>query len=108
MRIDAYYGVVRLATCGRVEVGKRGHVAARVRVNELVVQGTVHGEVVALERVEVGPKGKVFGDLRTPRLEVAAGGVVVGRLEVGPHALAGAVVATAGPEVVAKKSPGGR
>ena len=87
MRIDAYHGVVRLATAGRVEVGKTGHVSAKVRVRELVVEGTVRGEVVAVERVEVGATGKVFADLSTPSLSVATGAVLVGRVEVGPGAV---------------------
>jgi cytoskeletal protein CcmA (bactofilin family)/DNA-directed RNA polymerase subunit RPC12/RpoP len=85
IRIDAYHGVVRLATAGRIEVGKSGHVSAKVRARELVVKGTVKGEVVALDRVEVGATGKVFADLSAPRLSVEAGAVLVGRVEVGPR-----------------------
>jgi cytoskeletal protein CcmA (bactofilin family)/DNA-directed RNA polymerase subunit RPC12/RpoP len=86
MRIDAYHGVVRLATAGRIEVGKTGHVSAKVRARELVVFGTVRGEVVALDRVEVAATGKVFADVSTPRLSIEPGAVLVGRVEVGPRA----------------------
>jgi cytoskeletal protein CcmA (bactofilin family) len=87
LRIDAYLGVMRLATVGRVDVTKRGHVSAKVRVNEMVVAGTVKGEVTAVERMEIQASARVFADLRTPRLQVEPGAVLVGRLDVGEGAL---------------------
>jgi len=86
LRIDAYLGVMRLATVGRVEVTKRGHVSAKVRVNEIVVAGTVRGEVTAVERIEILEGARVFANVRTPRLQVEPGAVLVGRLEVGADA----------------------
>ena len=39
IKIKSYHAVVRLATAGRVEVGKKAQVVAKLRVNELIVHG---------------------------------------------------------------------
>lgn len=68
---------------GTLEVGPEADVHARIEVDVLVVEGLVEGEVVARERVEVLASGRITAAVRTPRLVVAEGGRIEGRLEMG-------------------------
>ena len=64
---------------GRLVIGPRGHVRARIEVDELVVGGVVEGDVHARDRIELEPSARVVGDLRAPRLSLADGCVLEGR-----------------------------
>ncbi len=83
--IKAYHAVVRLATAGRVEIAGKAHVIAEIRVNELVVEGAVKGNITALDRVLIGKKGSVLGNLCSRSLEVEPGATLVGRVQVSPE-----------------------
>lgn len=57
----------------------RGSVSARA----VVVQGDVRGSVTGEQRVEVGETGVVHGDIRAPRMVVAEGAAMDGRVAIG-------------------------
>ena len=82
--IKAYHSVRRLATAGRVEVAKRARVLAEIRVDELVVNGDVTGNVTALNRIVLSRKGSIVGDVACRSLSVEAGATLVGHVEVDP------------------------
>ena len=83
--IKSYHAVTRLATAGKVEVSKRGQVVAQVRVNDLVVDGTVKGDVQVLGRVRVSKHGKVFGNVECRALAVQPGAQLLGHVHVDPE-----------------------
>ena len=68
---------------GTLEIGPEADVHARIEVDVLVVEGLVEGEVLARERVEVRATGRVTAAVRTPRLVLAEGGRIEGRIEMG-------------------------
>ena len=69
---DAERGFLSISERGSVE----GVVAApRVRLN-----GTVNGDVKATERVELGPRAKVIGNVQYKLIEMAVGAEVNGKL----------------------------
>jgi cytoskeletal protein CcmA (bactofilin family) len=68
----------------RIEAG--AVVQGRVEVDELVVAGTLQGEVTARRRLELLPSARVAADLRTPRLALADGCVLDGRCRAGASA----------------------
>jgi cytoskeletal protein CcmA (bactofilin family) len=84
LEIRTYHAVVRVATAGRVEVQKKGTLVADVRVNELAVEGSVKGNVTALDRVAVGKKGTIEGDVTCRKLSVEPGAKLVGFYRVDP------------------------
>lgn len=55
-------------------VGESGIIEGNVRASELVVLGTVLGDVRGAQRVEVGPRGRVAGTVETHSLAVREGG----------------------------------
>jgi cytoskeletal protein CcmA (bactofilin family) len=60
----------------------RGNIVARA----VVVHGEVLGAITAERRVEVGETGSVDGDITSPRMAVAEGAVLHGRIEVATRA----------------------
>lgn len=87
LKIKAYHSVVRLATAGKVEVAKNAQVIAQVRVDELLVHGTIKGNVTARNRIKVGKKGCIQGDVICKTLSVELGARLQGRFEIGPEAV---------------------
>ena len=84
LTIKSYHAVTRLATAGRVEIAKKGTLVAQVRVNEMVVEGKVEGNVTALDRVEISKRGAILGDVSCRRLSVQPGAKLAGHFHVDP------------------------
>ena len=55
-------------------VGETGIIEGNVRASELVVLGTVVGDVRGAQRVEVGPRGRINGTVEAHALAVREGG----------------------------------
>ncbi len=85
-RIKSYHAVREFATCGDVVVEKRGTVAARVIVGNLLVKGRVQGDVRARGKIEVTRSGEIRGDLSAPRLVVEGGATLKGFCRIGAAA----------------------
>jgi cytoskeletal protein CcmA (bactofilin family) len=85
VRIDGHFRGTASAD-GILVVGETGTIDAKLEVRELLVLGSVVGEVTAKERVEVGPQGRLDGSVRTPRLRIADGAQVSARIEMGEPA----------------------
>ena len=82
VRIQRYYAVREIATCGDVVVGKRGHAVAAIRASNLIVEGKVSGNVVAVGCVRVGSTASVTGDIRARGLFVEDGAAIHGFLRI--------------------------
>jgi len=67
---------------GTLHVAPGAVVRARVRADELVVGGTVEGDVLAPRRVALLAGARLVGDVRTARLALADGGTLEGRCEM--------------------------
>ncbi|CAF0692948.1 bactofilin family protein [Candidatus Methylacidithermus pantelleriae] len=74
-----------LSEDGRLVVGESGIVQAQIRAREVVIAGTVCGNVVATERVQLQRTGKLYGDVSSPILVVEEGALFVGRSEPPPE-----------------------
>lgn len=62
-----------------VEAG--AHVVGDITATGIVVSGTVHGSLLAEERIKAEPGADLQGDISAPRIAVADGAVVNGRIE---------------------------
>lgn len=57
-----------------------GVIEGAVEVPNLVLNGTVHGDITTHERVELGATAKVFGNLSYGLIEMAIGAQINGKL----------------------------
>lgn len=60
-------------------VGEGAQVEAEIDVGEIIIQGTVTGNVRARRSIEVLAPGRVIGDLTTPCLQIEKGVTFEGR-----------------------------
>jgi cytoskeletal protein CcmA (bactofilin family) len=64
-----------------VVVEPGGHVAADVVAKGIVVAGNVNGSLAADERIELRSSARVEGELTAPRIAIAEGAVLCGKVE---------------------------
>jgi cytoskeletal protein CcmA (bactofilin family) len=65
-----------------VTVGADGVVRGPIAAPVVRVSGSVVGDVVAVDRVEVAPSGSVEGDISAPRVVIAEGAFFKGKVEM--------------------------
>jgi cytoskeletal protein CcmA (bactofilin family) len=63
---------------GTLIIGEKAFVDAKIEVNVAVIMGEVKGEVIAAERIELYPPGKVIGDIQAPVISIDEGGIFTG------------------------------
>lgn len=63
-----------------LSISENGCVEGSVVVPSLILNGTVKGDVRAIERVELGPRARVIGNVQYRLIEMAVGAEVNGKL----------------------------
>ncbi|MBN1836995.1 MAG: polymer-forming cytoskeletal protein [Spirochaetales bacterium] len=88
LKIDGHFeGEIQAPGFLYVENGAM--VKANIKVGAVVIGGVVRGNVEASERLEMLSTGKVFGNIRTAKLNIADGVVFEGKCEMikGPESV---------------------
>lgn len=78
MRIDGTMSGRVTSTSGTLIVGSNGKVDANVEVAVAVIHGTINGDIIATQRLELGRAAKVNGNIQTPSLVIEQGAVFEG------------------------------
>jgi cytoskeletal protein CcmA (bactofilin family) len=63
-------------------IGRYAEIKAAIAAKAVVISGAVTGNVTAGEKVEIQTTGSVTGDVSSPRLVIADGGSVCGRVQM--------------------------
>jgi len=63
-----------------LSISERGCVEGAVMVPNVLLNGTVKGDVCATKRVELGPRARVIGNVQYKLIEMAIGAEVNGKL----------------------------
>ena len=63
-------------------IGPNGQVKANITAKNVSIQGTVEGDVTALERVELRKSGVVNGDVFTKRISIEEGAFLKGKVDI--------------------------
>jgi cytoskeletal protein CcmA (bactofilin family) len=66
----------------KVAVGPNGKVQANIEAREIVIEGTVKGDLTASEGVQLGGSSHVQGSLSTPRIAINDGARLRGKVEM--------------------------
>jgi cytoskeletal protein CcmA (bactofilin family) len=77
----------KVNTPGRLHVAKEAKMQADVDAGAITVEGDVHGNLSAGDRIELKQSARYEGDLRSSRLVVDEGAILVGHVTVGPDAV---------------------
>jgi cytoskeletal protein CcmA (bactofilin family) len=78
MRVDGHLSGRISSTSGTLLVGANGKVDANIEVAVATIQGTVNGDIIATQRLEIGRAGKVNGNIQTPCLMIEQGALFEG------------------------------
>jgi cytoskeletal protein CcmA (bactofilin family) len=63
---------------GTLIVGTNGQVDANIAVSAAMINGTVNGDIIATDRIQLGRTAKVVGNIQTPRLVLEDGAILEG------------------------------
>ena len=77
-----------ISSDGSLTVGENARLKAEIRTATVVVYGKVHGNITALERIELKASAEVIGDIKSKTLSIEAGAIFVGKSTVGTPAQA--------------------
>ena len=69
---------------GDAVIGKSAQIKGNLNVTSISIEGTVNGNVLAKDRIEMKSSARVMGDIKAKRLSVEDGVTFVGRSEVNP------------------------
>jgi len=74
----------------KLTVGPNAEIVADILADEIVVSGSVKGNLHAQERIEIKKQGSVVGELTTSRIMIEDGGYFKGSIEIDRQAAAAA------------------
>ena len=66
----------------RLTVGPNGKVLASVKAREIVVYGTIHGNVETTDKLEIRKDAKLVGDIKTARIVIEDGAYFKGNVDI--------------------------
>jgi cytoskeletal protein CcmA (bactofilin family) len=78
VRIDGRFAG-EISTEGALLVGPGAEVRATIRAGSIIIEGRVHGDVVATKALDLRASGRLVGNLTTPSLAVERGAVLEGQ-----------------------------
>jgi len=78
MRVDGHLSGRISSTSGTLIVGANGRVDANIEVAVAIVHGSVNGDIIATQRLELGRAAKLTGNIQTPSLMIEPGALFEG------------------------------
>ena len=78
MRVDGHLSGRINSSTGTLIVGANGKVDANIEVAIAVVHGTVNGDIIATQRLELGRAAKLNGNIQTASLMIEPGALFEG------------------------------
>ncbi len=78
LRVDGHLVGTVSSEAGTLIIGTNGQVDANVAVAAAMVNGTVNGDIVATEKLQLGRTARVLGNIQCPRLIIEEGAILEG------------------------------
>ncbi len=89
----------------RLTVGPNGKVRASVKAKEVIVLGTLHGNVETGDRIDIRKDAKLVGDIKTARIVIEDGAYFKGNVDIVRAEVPKAATASASKPQSAPNSP---
>lgn len=81
-RIDGYFkGTINSDSL--LIIGEQGKVEAEIKVGYIVINGEIRGTIKAVDKVEIHSRGRVIGNIVTPKLAVEEGAYLEANCQAG-------------------------
>ena len=78
LRVDGHLIGTVASEAGTLIIGTNGQVDANVSVAAAMINGTVNGDVLASEKLQLGRTARVMGNIQSPRLIIEEGAILEG------------------------------
>lgn len=78
LRIDGHLVGTVTSETGTLIIGTNGQVDANISVAAAMISGTVNGDIVASEKIQLGRTARILGNIQTPRLVIEEGAIFEG------------------------------
>ncbi len=78
LRVDGHLIGTVTSDAGTLIIGTNGQVDANILVAAAMINGTVNGDIVATEKLQLGRTARVMGNIHSPRLIVEEGAILEG------------------------------
>jgi cytoskeletal protein CcmA (bactofilin family) len=66
----------------RLTVGPNGKVLASIKAREIIVLGTIHGNVETTDKIDIRKDAKLVGDIKTARVVIEDGAYFKGNIDI--------------------------
>jgi len=67
---------------GTLIVGESAIIKAQIHVADIIISGEVHGDILAEKKIEITVPGKLFGNIKTPKLVLEEGVIFEGNCKM--------------------------
>lgn len=67
---------------GTLIVGESAVIKAQIHVADIIISGEVHGDILAEKKIEITVPGKLFGNIKTPKLVLEEGVIFEGNCKM--------------------------
>ena len=75
----------------RLTIGPNARVQAGLKAREIIIQGSIHGNVDATDKIDIKKEAKLVGDIKTSRIVIEDGAYFKGSIDISkPNAAANA------------------
>ena len=78
LRVDGHLTGKVASENGTLIIGSTGRVDANITVAAAMINGTVNGDIIATEKVELGRTARIAGNIQTPRMTMEEGALLEG------------------------------
>jgi cytoskeletal protein CcmA (bactofilin family) len=78
LRVDGHLIGNVSSDTGTLIVGTNGQVDANIMVAAAMVNGTVNGDIIATEKLQLGRTARVLGNIQSPKLIIEEGAILEG------------------------------
>ena len=72
-----------IQSAGNLTVGENARIKAEIKTGNIIIYGKVHGNLTAVDKVELKSSAEVIGDIKAKVLTIEAGAIFVGKSTVG-------------------------
>ena len=72
----------QIRTSDMLIVSETGDIEADIEARIVVCKGRVKGNILASQKIELHPKSKVVGDVKTPSLNIELGAILEGKCDM--------------------------
>jgi cytoskeletal protein CcmA (bactofilin family) len=78
LRVDGHLIGTVTSEAGTLIIGTNGQVDANIMVAAAMINGTINGDVIASEKLQLGRTARVMGNIQSPRLIIEEGAILEG------------------------------